>query len=358
MAEQMLLRVRNLRVHFPVPSKHWFGGKRWLKAVDGVSFDVGVNETLGIVGESGCGKSTLARALLRLVPLSGGEIKFDGCDLAALSENAMRAARRQVQMIFQDPLASLDPRMTVGSIIDEPLTTLFPDMPKAERIRRVRATMQRVGLLPSQINRYAHEFSGGQAQRIGIARALVVEPKLVVCDEPVSALDVSIKSQVINLLQDLQRELGLSLIFIAHDLGSVRHISDRVVVLYLGRVMEVADRDTIYDNPRHPYTRMLIAAVPIPDPGIARRQRLEVVRGELPSPLSPPSGCPFRTRCTYANDRCAREVPALRQVSGSLVACHRAEELTLDSGMQMAGTMKKSFRNAETELDSTDKLDL
>jgi len=326
MSADALLRVSDLRVHFPVASKRLFGEKRWLKAVDGVSFEVGANETLGIVGESGCGKSTLARALIRLVPVAGGTVEFEGADLAALPDKALRAARRDVQMIFQDPLASLDPRMTVGNIIDEPLKTLFLDMPKAERMRRVRRTMQRVGLLPNQINRYAHEFSGGQAQRIGIARALVVEPKLVVCDEPVSALDVSIKSQVINLLQDLQGELGLSLIFIAHDLGSVRHISDRVVVLYLGRVMEVADRDAIYENPRHPYTQMLIAAVPIPDPEIARRLQLEVVRGELPSPLSSPSGCPFRTRCVHAIDRCARETPALRRVGASLVACHRADD--------------------------------
>lgn len=329
MSPKVLLRVRDLRVRFPVTSRRLFGEKRWLKAVDGVSFDVGVNETLGIVGESGCGKSALARALLRLVPLAGGEIEFGGCHLTTLSDNKMRAVRRDLQMIFQDPLASLDPRMTVGSIIDEPLKSLFPQMPKEERRRRVRATMQRVGLLPNQINRYAHEFSGGQAQRIGIARALVVEPKLVVCDEPVSSLDVSIKAQVINLLQDLQRALGLALIFIAHDLGSVRHISNRVVVLYLGSVMEVADRDTIYEMPRHPYTRMLIAAAPIPDPRISRRRRLEIVRGELPSPLSPPSGCPFRTRCTYAIERCSREVPALRRVGGSLVACHRADDAAL-----------------------------
>jgi len=326
MADGAVLRVSGLRVHFPVASKRLFGEKRWLKAVDGVSFEVGAHETLGIVGESGCGKSTLARALVRLVPLAGGAIEFGGRDLAPLSDKAMRAVRRDVQMIFQDPLASLDPRMTVGNIIDEPLKTLFPDMPKGERAKRVRATMQRVGLLPNQINRYAHEFSGGQAQRIGIARALVVEPKLVVCDEPVSALDVSIKSQVINLLQNLQEELGLSLIFIAHDLGSVRHISDRIVVLYLGRVMEIADRDAIYERARHPYTQMLIAAVPIPDPEIARRRRLEVVRGELPSPLDPPSGCPFRTRCAYAVERCAREQPALRRVGASLVACHRADD--------------------------------
>lgn len=326
MAGKALLRVRDLKVYFPVASERLFGEKRWLKAVDGVSFELDEHETLGIVGESGCGKSTLARALLRLVPLAGGEVDFKGRDLAALKDKEMRGIRRDLQMIFQDPLASLDPRMTVGKIIDEPLATLFPNMHRSERRRRVRVVMERVGLLPSQINRYAHEFSGGQAQRIGIARALVVEPALIVCDEPVSALDVSIKSQVINLLQDLQHELGLSLIFIAHDLGSVRHISRRVVVLYLGKVMEIADSAALYTNPRHPYTQMLIAAAPIADPGIARRRDLGVVRGELPSPLAPPSGCPFRTRCMYAIERCAQEQPALREVGASRVACHRADE--------------------------------
>ncbi|MGH8274091.1 MAG: ABC transporter ATP-binding protein [Gammaproteobacteria bacterium] len=338
MTGKTLLRVRDLKVHFPVASESLFGEKRWLKAVDGVSFELDEHETLGIVGESGCGKSTLARALLRLVPLAGGEVEFAGRNLATLEDKAMRAARRDIQMIFQDPLASLDPRMTVGKIIDEPLATLFPKMRRGERTRRVRAMMERVGLLPNQINRYAHEFSGGQAQRIGIARALVVEPTLVVCDEPVSALDVSIKSQVINLLQDLQRELGLSLIFIAHDLGSVRHISRRVVVLYLGKVMEIADSTALYNNPRHPYTQMLIAAAPIADPGIARQRDLKVVRGELPSPLAPPSGCPFRTRCTYAIERCAQEGPALREVGASRVACHRADEPAVATAFTKART--------------------
>lgn len=329
MEPRVLLRVDDLQVHFPVASKQLFGEKRWLKAVDGVSLALFEKETLGVVGESGCGKSTLARAILKLVRITNGSVNFDGVDLASLTEKRMRPIRRKMQMIFQDPLASLDPRMTVGNIIDEPLKTLFPDLKKAERTRQVRSIMDRVGLLPNQINRYAHEFSGGQAQRIGIARALVVKPDLVVCDEPVSALDVSIKSQIVNLLQDIQDEMGLSLIFIAHDLSSVRHISDRVVVLYLGRVMEVASRESIYQRPRHPYTRMLIEAVPVPDPDIARKKQLKAVQGELPSPLSPPSGCPFRTRCLHATERCAKERPALRAMGDGLVACHRAEELTL-----------------------------
>lgn len=330
-----LLEVEDLKVHFPVRNEALFGRPRWLKAVDGVSFTVGARETLGIVGESGCGKSTLGRALLRLIPATAGAVRFEGRDILQLGSKAMRGIRRDMQMIFQDPIASLDPRMTIGNIIDEPLATLFPDLKRSERRERIRDIMQRVGLLPNQINRYAHEFSGGQAQRIGIARALVVRPRLVVCDEPVSSLDVSIKSQVINLLQDMQEEFGLSLLFIAHDLASVRHIARQIVVLYLGHVMEISDRDSIYNRPRHPYTQMLIAAVPVPNPKVARQRKLEVVRGELPSPLDPPSGCPFRTRCPFAIARCRMEYPSLRQVGNSQVACHRADE-TLD--LQAAST--------------------
>lgn len=323
-----LLSVRDLRVDFDLGRDGLFGQRRILQAVAGVSFDLAAGETLGIVGESGCGKSTLARAVLRLVPVSGGSVTFDGTELLALSAANMREQRRHLQIIFQDPLASLDPRMTVREIIEEPLRALLPQIPKSERRDRVRAMMQRVGLLPQQINRYAHEFSGGQAQRIGIARALVVDPKLVVCDEPVSSLDVSIKSQIINLLQDLQQEMGLSLLFIAHDLASVRHISHRVLVLYLGRVMELADRDALYANPRHPYTRALLAAAPDLDPQRARAQPMEPLEGEPPSPVNPPSGCVFRTRCSFVIDRCATEVPRLREVDRSHVACHRAEEIS------------------------------
>ncbi len=321
-----LLEVTDLKVHFSLPGGGWLRNNQILRAVDGVSFSVATGDTLGIVGESGCGKSTLARALLRLVPVTSGSIKFKGQELTTLDDAAMRRIRRNAQIIFQDPLASLDPRMTVGNIITEPMRALMPELSRTQRHERVLAMMQQVGLLPSHINRYAHEFSGGQAQRIGIARALVVEPALVVCDEPVSSLDVSIKSQVINLLQNLQAERGLTYLFIAHDLTSVRHIAQRVVVLYLGRVMEVADRDAIYRQPRHPYTQMLIAAVPIPDPRMARECKVSAVRGELPSPLKPPSGCAFRTRCPWAIERCAMERPELRLIDGSQVACHRAEE--------------------------------
>ncbi|MHB1588088.1 MAG: ABC transporter ATP-binding protein [Metallibacterium scheffleri] len=322
-----LLEVDDLAVHFHVPGSGWKQRKRVLRAVDGVSFSVAERETLGIVGESGCGKSTLARALLRLVPTSGGHLHFAGRDLLALDAKSLRPLRRELQIIFQDPLAALDPRMTVGQIIGEPLRALRPELPRAERHARVLAMMQRVGLLPNQVNRYAHEFSGGQAQRIGIARALAVEPRLLVCDEPVSSLDVSIKSQVINLLQDLKTERALTLVFIAHDLASVRHIAQRVLVLYLGRVVEIASRDAIFAQPMHPYTRMLFAAAPIPDPDAARRVRAAPVRGEIPSPFDPPSGCAFRTRCSFAIERCSAERPRLRDLSGGQVACHRAEEL-------------------------------
>lgn len=325
MSEPALLEVRDLDVHFPVRGPGLLPSMLTLRAIDQVSFDVRPGEVLGVVGESGCGKSTLSRALLRLIPVTAGSVRLRGVELTALDAAAMRPLRRSMQMIFQDPLASLDPRMPIGEIIAEPLTALLPRMHRAERQQRVLRAMQQVGLLPAQINRYPHEFSGGQAQRIGIARALVVEPELVVCDEPVSALDVSIKSQVINLLLDLRAEHGLTYVFVAHDLASVRHIADRVMVLYLGRVMEITDRDALYAQPLHPYTRLLLSAVPIPDPTLARRRRAAPVRDELPSPLALPSGCAFRTRCPLADARCIEQRPLLRQIDGRYVACHHAE---------------------------------
>lgn len=314
-----LLSVRELAVHFPVP------GKGLLRAVDGVDFDLAPGETLGIVGESGCGKSTLARAILQLVTPTAGSVTLLGKDLNELNAAELRASRRDLQVVFQDPLASLNPRMTVNEIIGEPLRTHFPRISAVERKQRVAAMMERVGLLPNQLNRYPHEFSGGQCQRIGIARALVLEPKLVVCDEPVSALDVSIQAQIVNLLMDLQREMGLALLFIAHDLSVVRHISHRVLVMYLGRVVELADRDAIYSAPRHPYTRALIDAAPLPDPRLERAKHGAALAGDLPSPLNPPSGCTFRTRCPMAQARCAEERPQLRDIGGSSVACHFAD---------------------------------
>ena len=323
-SESPLLSVRDLRVVFTLPRKHLFSRHQdRLTAVDNVSFEIRPGETLGVVGESGCGKSTLGRAVLQLIPPTGGQVVWMGQDLGSLPRGKLRELRQDMQIIFQDPLASLDPRMTVGDIVGEPLATFFPKMAKAERRAKVQDIMIHVGLMAEMVNRFPHEFSGGQAQRIGIARAMILRPKLIVCDEPVSALDVSIQAQVINLLMRLQREFNLSLIFISHDLSVVRHISDRILVLYLGKVMEVADRDEIYDQPRHPYTRALISAVPIPDPDLERAKPHIVLTGDLPSPLSPPSGCVFRTRCPLAAERCAAEVPELDQVSPThRAACH------------------------------------
>ncbi|MGH6895610.1 MAG: ABC transporter ATP-binding protein [Geminicoccaceae bacterium] len=299
-----------------------------LKAVDGVSFELRPGETLGIVGESGCGKSTLGRAVLRLIEPSAGRVVWLGDDLGGLDAEALRRHRRAMQIVFQDPLASLDPRMTVGDIIAEPLITHEPRLGKDAVKARVSDMLAKTGLSPQMINRYPHEFSGGQCQRIGIARAMILGPKLIVCDEPVSALDVSIQAQIVNLLMRLQREFGLSLLFISHDLAVVRHISHRILVLYLGRTMELADRDALYAAPRHPYTKALISAVPIPDPRLERQKQRMVLTGDLPSPLAPPSGCVFRTRCPLAIERCAREVPRIEPIApGHEVACHRWREV-------------------------------
>ena len=318
-----LLQVRDLKVHFQVRGSGMFAATQALKAVDGVSFDLAAGETIGIVGESGCGKSTLGRAVLQLLPATAGTVAWLGEDLTALDKAALKARRQDLQIVFQDPLASLDPRMTAGDIIAEPLRNYHPDLSSVERKNRVKEMMDQVGLLPTMVNRYPHEFSGGQCQRIGIARTMILNPKLVVCDEPVSALDVSIRAQVINLLMDLQGRFNLSMLFISHDLSVVRHISRRVMVLYLGKVMELADRDSLYAAPRHPYTQALISAVPIPDPDKERAKPRVIVNDDLPSPLNPPSGCVFRTRCPKATEICARVVPVLEQTSaGHEVACH------------------------------------
>jgi oligopeptide transport system ATP-binding protein len=312
-----LLSVRDLRVHFRIRDTSPWPWKpvRALKAVDGVSFDLRPGETLGIVGESGCGKSTLARALLNLVPITDGSLRWHGDEMRGASVQAWQAKRKNVQMIFQDPLASLDPRMTVAQIIGEPLRTHAPELSTTEHNERVLAMMQRVGLTAQQINRYPHEFSGGQCQRIGIARALILRPQVVICDEPVSALDVSIQAQIINLLKELQAEMGLALIFIAHDLAVVKHISQRVMVMYLGRAMEIASKHALYDTPRHPYTQALLSAIPLPDPRLERAKSLQLLQGDLPSPMNQPSGCVFRTRCPKAIAECTQTVPALRTIS-------------------------------------------
>ncbi len=324
-----LLDVKDLRVTFHIRRD---GDMPWalprqLRAVGGVDFALKPGETLGIVGESGSGKSTLARALIGLAPATGRAEWIDGADLIGMTPRQMLKYRADIQMVFQDPLASLNPRMTVGQIIAEPLTTHHPGLKRDEVKTRVKEMMEKVGLLPNQINRYPHEFSGGQCQRIGIARALIVEPKLIICDEPVSALDVSIQAQVINLLIKLQKELGLALIFIAHDLAVVKHISDRVLVMYLGKVMEIASSDDLYANPQHPYTQALLSAVPIPDPVLEAEKSVVPLVGDLPSPMNPPSGCVFRTRCPRAQSACAEQVPALMG-EGHQVACHFPGPLT------------------------------
>ena len=323
-APEPLLLVRDLKVFFQVrDAKDWpWTASRTLKAVDGISFDVASGETLGVVGESGCGKSTLARAILNLIPATSGSIRWQGQEMAGASAQQWLAVRRDVQMIFQDPLASLDPRMTIAQIIAEPLRTHHPELSAHETMERVQDIMQRVGLMPQQINRYPHEFSGGQCQRIGIARALILKPKLIICDEPVSALDVSIQAQIVNLLRELQQSMGLALIFIAHDLAVVKHISRRILVMYLGHEMEVAEKHALYARPSHPYTRALLSAIPIPDPERERAKVVQLLQGDMPSPIDPPSGCVFRTRCPQAIDRCAVEIPELRRLDAQTeVAC-------------------------------------
>ena len=319
-----LLSVRDLQVRFRVRGHSALPWARplQLQAVAGVSLDLAPGETLGLVGESGCGKSTLARALLNLVPVSGGSIRWFGQEMRDASPAAWQKVRSQVQIVFQDPLASLNPRMNIAQIVGEPLRTHEPLLPQEEVLARVRAMLARVGLSENHLFRYPHEFSGGQCQRIGIARALILRPKVLICDEPVSALDVSIQAQILNLLKELQREMQLAMVFIAHDLAVVKHVSQRVVVMYLGRVMEVADKRALYLHPRHPYTQALQSAVPVPDPRREREKVVQLLQGDIPSPVSPPSGCVFRTRCPKAFDRCAAEVPPLKRIDAeSEAAC-------------------------------------
>ncbi|OCH04827.1 murein tripeptide/oligopeptide ABC transporter ATP binding protein OppF [Aliivibrio fischeri] len=321
--KKLILDVKNLKVHFSIAAKSvWPWAKPAnLKAVDGVNVRLYEGETLGVVGESGCGKSTFARAIIGLVEATDGEVVWLGEDLTKLEDEPLRQKRKEIQMIFQDPLASLNPRMTVGDIIAEPLQTFYPKLTKDEVKDRVKEMMAKVGLLPNVINRYPHEFSGGQCQRIGIARALILKPKMIICDEPVSALDVSIQAQVVNLLKELQKELGLSLVFIAHDLSVVKHISDRVLVMYLGNEVELGESDALFSNPKHPYTKALMSAVPIPDPKLERAKVIEMLEGDLPSPINPPSGCVFRTRCPQATDICAQTKPELKGTDVHAVSC-------------------------------------
>jgi oligopeptide/dipeptide ABC transporter ATP-binding protein len=318
-----LVEVRDLVKHFPITRgiviQRRIGAVR---AVDGVSFDVRRGETLGIVGETGCGKSTTARLIMRLLDATGGEVRFDGQDITRLKGARLKAVRREMQMIFQDPYSSLNPRKTIGSIVGEPFAIHGLEEGKGERRRAVQTLMETVGLNPEHYNRYPHEFSGGQRQRIGVARALALKPKLLIADEPVSALDTSIQAQVLNLLRDMQRRLGLTVIFIAHDLSVVRHMCDRVAVMYLGKIVEIGANEELYDFPRHPYTGALLSAVPVADPS-ARRDERRLLSGDVPSPANPPSGCRFHTRCPKAQQRCSEVEPLLEDKgTGTSVACH------------------------------------
>jgi oligopeptide transport system ATP-binding protein len=331
--KQKLVRVKNLVKHFPVE-----GSDDVVRAVDDISFDIREGETLGLVGESGCGKSTVGRCLLRLYEPTGGEVYFEGKNILELSTGEMQRLRREMQIIFQDPYASLNPRLSIQSIVSEPLK-IHGIGSKSEQKDRVADLLKKVGLDPNYMKRYPHEFSGGQRQRIGIARALALNPKLIIADEPVSALDVSVQAQVVNLLQDLQAEFGLTYLFISHGLAVVEHISNRVAVMYLGKIVEIADARALYENPLHPYTKALLSAIPIPDPK-QKRGRI-VLEGDVPTPINPPSGCRFRTRCPWAIDECARVVPELREIeAGHYAACIRVE------GYEQAPAIEENETNA------------
>lgn len=319
---EVLLEIKNLKKYFPIYGGLLGNKVEHLKAVDGVSFQIRRGETLGLVGESGCGKSTIGRTIIRLYDITDGEIIYDGTELGRLSQKDMRPYRKRMQMIFQDPYASLNSRMTVGDIIGESLD-IHGLSQGEERQKRIYELLDRVGLVKDHANRYPHEFSGGQRQRIGIARSLAVNPDFIICDEPISALDVSIQAQVVNMLEDLQKEFGLTYLFIAHDLSMVKHISDRIGVMYLGKLVELADAADLYKNPLHPYSQALLSAIPIPDPNVAKANKRIVLQGDVPSPLNPPSGCRFRTRCRHAMEICSQVEPILSDMGGGhMSACH------------------------------------
>ncbi len=320
---EKLLEVQHLQQYFPVKGKMF--QKSYVQAVDDVSFYINKGETFGLVGESGCGKTTTGRTILRLYEPTDGKIIYDGVDVTNVD---FAPYRKKMQIVFQDPYASLDSRMTVGDIVGEPIDIHKLAANNKDRNDRILALLERVGLNSEHANRYPHEFSGGQRQRIGIARALAVNPEFIVCDEPISALDVSIQAQVVNMFEDLQQEMGLTYLFIAHDLAIVKHISNRIGVMYLGKLVELADSNTLYAHPIHPYTQSLLSAIPIPDPEASRTKNRIVLEGDVPSPLNPPSGCRFRTRCPYANERCAAEVPEFKEYeTGHFAACHRIGEI-------------------------------
>ncbi|MDN5351437.1 MAG: oligopeptide transport system ATP-binding protein [Clostridiales bacterium] len=320
--KEVLLEVKNLKKYFYSKSGFIKSNVQAIKAVDDVSFTIYKGETFGLVGESGCGKSTTGRTIIRLYDVTDGDVIFDGANLSQMTQSQIRPYRKRIQMIFQDPYASLNARMTVGDIIGESLDIHHLAKGK-ERQEIIWNLLERVGLSKEHANRYPHEFSGGQRQRIGIARSLAVNPDFIICDEPISALDVSIQAQVVNMLQDLQKEMGLTYLFIAHDLSMVKHISDRIGVMYLGKLVEVASSDELYDNPKHPYTQALLSAIPIPDPDVAKNSHRIVLEGDVPSPMNPPSGCRFRTRCRYAMDICSKVEPVLVEIEpGHFSACH------------------------------------
>lgn len=329
MAKQELLKVEGLKQYFPI--KGGFLGRtvNHVKAVDDISFTIYEGETVSIVGESGCGKSTTGRSILRLEEPTEGKVEFQGVDLATISKRQMRDYRKDLQIIFQDPYASINPRQTVASVLNEAME-IQNVLPANKRRARIEELLETVGLLPYQADRFPHEFSGGQRQRIGIARALSVDPKLIICDEAVSALDVSIQAQVLNLLEDLQEQYNLTYLFISHDLGVVRHISDRIIVMYLGKIVEIADKHSLFENPQHPYTKALLSAIPVPDPD-KKKERI-VLKGDVPSPIDPPAGCRFHTRCPFATDKCRTEEPKLRtsdlMKEGHEAACHYMEEIS------------------------------
>jgi oligopeptide transport system ATP-binding protein len=342
-----LLSVEDLKVHFPIKKGLLQRPVGSVKAVDGVSFDVMPASTLGLVGESGCGKSTTGRAILRLVTPTSGRVVLDGVDLASLSERELRGHRREMQMIFQDPYASLNPRMTIFDIIAEPLRTHQVTKSKGDTLDRVVQLMEQVGLAPAYIRRYPHEFSGGQRQRIGIARAIALSPKLIIADEPVSALDVSIQAQILNLLEELQQDLDMAYLFVAHDLAVVRHICHEIAVMYLGRVVERATTDALFERPTHPYTKALLSAIPVPDPVAERKRRHLVVQGEVPSPINPPAGCHFHPRCPMAMARCREETPILEDRGGEhFVACHLEEDVSVDEMAAKLAQPKKREKSA------------
>ena len=324
--DEVILKVTNLKTHFDV-TKGMFSKKQIVKAVDGVSFEIHKGETFGLVGESGCGKSTLGRTLVKLYEPTSGTIEYKGKDITKLKGKELKEFRKSVQMIFQDPYASLNPRMTVGEIIREPMDIHNVYATKEEREQRVVELLKIVGLKPDHIRRYPHEFSGGQSQRISIARTLALSPEFIICDEPISALDVSIQAQIINLLKNIQKEMGISYLFVAHDLSMVKHISDRIGVMYLGNLVEIGESSELYHNPMHPYTKALLSAVPIPDPVIGKSKKRIVLQGELPSPLNPPTGCAFRTRCPYATEECAKEKPQPSIINGRQISCFQFQAM-------------------------------